>query len=96
MNFDTACKHLIGHEGGYVNNPADPGGDTQRAVGVADDGVAGAITPAAVGAAPVTGVLARFNARRLDFYARLSAWPAFGKGWARRSVGNLNCATGGV
>ena len=28
MNFDTACDRLLGHEGGYVNNPADPGGET--------------------------------------------------------------------
>lgn len=28
MNFDQAFDRLIGHEGGYVNNPADPGGET--------------------------------------------------------------------
>lgn len=28
MNFDQAFDHLIGNEGGYVNNPADPGGET--------------------------------------------------------------------
>lgn len=28
MNFDRAFDLLIGHEGGYVNNPADPGGET--------------------------------------------------------------------
>lgn len=28
MNFETAFDRLIGHEGGYVNNPADPGGET--------------------------------------------------------------------
>lgn len=28
MNFDTAFDRLIGHEGGYVNNPLDPGGET--------------------------------------------------------------------
>lgn len=26
MNFDQAFEKLIGHEGCYVNNPADPGG----------------------------------------------------------------------
>jgi lysozyme family protein len=159
MNFDTAFDRLIGHEGGYVNNPADPGGETnwgitlrtareagytgamrdltreqakgiyrisywdrakadqydgaigfqlfdaavnngigqairflQRAVDMADDGVVGPLTLAAVRAAPVTDVLARFNAQRLDFYTRLSTWPTFGKGWARRIVGNLNYA----
>lgn len=29
MNFDIAFDRLIGHEGGYVNNPADPGGETK-------------------------------------------------------------------
>lgn len=28
MNFDTAFDRLISNEGGYVNNPADPGGET--------------------------------------------------------------------
>lgn len=29
MNFDDAFARLIGNEGGYVNNPADPGGETK-------------------------------------------------------------------
>lgn len=29
MNFDQAFDRLIGHEGEYVNNPADPGGETK-------------------------------------------------------------------
>lgn len=29
MNFDQAFEKLIGHEGGYVCNPADPGGETK-------------------------------------------------------------------
>lgn len=28
MNFDQAFVELLGHEGGYSNNPADPGGET--------------------------------------------------------------------
>jgi lysozyme family protein len=28
MDFDQAFERLIGHEGGYVNHPADPGGET--------------------------------------------------------------------
>lgn len=27
--FDTAVDRVLGHEGGYVNNPADPGGETK-------------------------------------------------------------------
>ena len=29
MNFDQAFETLIGHEGGYVNSKADPGGETK-------------------------------------------------------------------
>lgn len=28
VNFDIAFDRLIGHEGGYVNDPGDPGGET--------------------------------------------------------------------
>ncbi len=28
MTFDDAFDRLIGHEGGYVNDPSDPGGET--------------------------------------------------------------------
>lgn len=159
MDFDTAFDRLIGHEGGYVNHPDDPGGETnwgitlrtareagyvgsmrdltrdqakaiyrtaywgrakadqydgaiafqvfdaavnhgigqairflQRAAGVADDGAVGPVTLAAVRAMSAPDVLARFNAERLDFYTRLSTWPTFGKGWARRVAGNLRYA----
>ena len=29
MNFNEAIERVLSHEGGYVNNPADPGGETQ-------------------------------------------------------------------
>lgn len=32
MNFDDAFEALIGHEGGYVNHPADPGGETKYGI----------------------------------------------------------------
>lgn len=32
MNFDTAFEKLIGHEGGYSNHAADPGGATNYGV----------------------------------------------------------------
>jgi len=28
VNFNDAFERLLGHEGGYVNNPEDPGGET--------------------------------------------------------------------
>lgn len=32
MNFDQAFEALIGHEGGYVNHPSDPGGETMYGI----------------------------------------------------------------
>lgn len=32
MNFDQAFEKLIGHEGGYVNHPQDPGGETKYGI----------------------------------------------------------------
>jgi len=32
MTFDEAFKVLIGHEGGYVNDPRDPGGETKYGI----------------------------------------------------------------
>jgi lysozyme family protein len=61
----------------------------QRALGVADDGYWGPVTQAAMRSAQATDVLLRFNAQRLDYYTRLSTWPSFGKGWARRIAQNL-------
>jgi lysozyme family protein len=29
VNFYDACDRVLGHEGGYVNNPKDPGGETK-------------------------------------------------------------------
>lgn len=159
MNFIQAFDRLMDHEGGYVNHPRDPGGETmwgitkrvamaegytgdmrklpreeakriaeiaywnriqaykydgaiayqvmdaafnhgienavrflQRAAGVADDGDIGPRTITAVRAASVTDLLMRFNAERLEFYTKLSTWDSFGKGWARRVVGNLRFA----
>ena len=28
-NFDKFIERVLAHEGGYVNNPRDPGGETQ-------------------------------------------------------------------
>lgn len=32
MNFDRAFEIIIGHEGGYVNDPRDPGGETKYGI----------------------------------------------------------------
>lgn len=152
MNFDQAFDRLMGNEGGYSNNPADPGGETnwgiakrsypnvdiknltreqakeiylrdfwergqmaqydpaiafqvfdaavnhgietavrllQRAAGVAEDGHIGAVTVAAVNAKSVTDMLMLFVAHRLKFWAKLSTWAAFGRGWAVRAADDL-------
>ena len=151
--FDEFIERLLSHEGGYVNDPRDPGGETQwgiskrsypslnikaltrdqaiaiyrrdfweksnadklapavgfnvldgavnsgisrsiqwlqKAAGVADDGVWGKVTAAAVAKADPNDLVLRYNAARLDFMTRLSTWNAFGKGWARRIAANLN------
>lgn len=157
ISFDEVFDRLMGHEGKYSNNPADPGGETmwgitkrvalefgyrgamrklprekakeiarvgywkragceqydsaigwqvmdaafnhgienavrflQRAVRVADDGVIGPISLAAVKQHTVTDVLMRFNAQRLRFYTKLSTFDEFGRGWTNRVAGNLD------
>ncbi|MBS0427618.1 MAG: glycoside hydrolase family 108 protein [Proteobacteria bacterium] len=35
MTFDEAFDRLLGHEGGYVNDPRDPGGETNWGITVA-------------------------------------------------------------
>lgn len=62
----------------------------QRAAGVADDGVVGPLTLAAIQRLDDTSALrARLSGHRLDFMTRLSTWDTFGKGWARRVAANL-------
>ena len=80
--FDACVNHGFGNASRML----------QRAVGVADDGVVGNITLAAVARLPENDVLLRFNAERLDFYAKLSTFASFGKGWVRRVSGNLRHA----
>lgn len=150
--FPAYIERVLGHEGGYVNNPADPGGETrwgiakrsypnlnikaltreaaieiyhrdfwervhgdelpqalafqaldaavnhgignavrwlQSAAGVAPDGFFGPVTRAGIRALSENDLLLRFNGIRLDFYTRLSTWPVFGRGWARRVAANL-------
>ena len=156
LTFQQIFDRLIGHEGGYVNDPRNPGGETnwgitkgtalangyagamkamtreqafkiyqsafwvryqcekmpsaiayqffdaavnhglgnasrmlQRAVGVADDGVIGNMTLAAVKKMAISDVIMRLNAERLEFYCKLGNFATYGKGWVRRVAGNL-------
>ena len=158
-NFTTAINRVLGNEGGYANNPADPGGETQwgisrrsypnldiqgltremavalyrrdfwdranldalplglasqlldfavnsgtatatralqRAVGVADDGVVGPHTQAAIAAMPAHDLVMRFLAERLLFMTGLKAWGDFGRGWARRIANQLRLGASDV
>ena len=77
--FDTAVNSGIGQAIRFL----------QRAVGVADDGVLGAITLASIQRDDPEAIQARFNGQRLDFMTRLSTFDTFGRGWARRIASNL-------
>lgn len=155
MSFDLFIERVLGHEGGYVNDPRDPGGETQwgiakrsypnvnirtltrpqaieiyrrdfwqrvhgddlpaefsfqaldaavnhgignavrwmqRAAGVADDGVFGAVTLAAVKARDPADLALLFNAERIEFFCKLTTFATFGRGWMRRVAGNLRFA----
>jgi len=61
----------------------------QRALALADDGKFGPLTLAAATKADPGRLLLAYHAERLDFMTRLSTWPIFGKGWARRIAANL-------
>lgn len=64
----------------------------QRSVGVADDGIFGPATLAAIKKAPIADTILKFNAQRLRFYTSLSTWPTYGKGWTNRVAGQLDYA----
>lgn len=153
ISFEEAFARLIGNEGGYSNDPKDPGGETnwgiskrsypqldiknltkeqassiyyqdfwvplrnadpaikfqvfdfavnsgiqtairklQQVVGVADDGHWGPVSSAALSAMDINDVLMLFVAARLRFWASLSTWPTYGKGWALRAAADLEYA----
>ena len=77
--FDMAVNSGIGTAVRYL----------QKAAGVADDGYWGPVTQQAICTTPEHDLVMRFNAYRLDFMTRLSVWPSFGRGWARRIAQNL-------
>jgi lysozyme family protein len=62
----------------------------QRALGVADDGHFGPMSRQAALDMSECDQILRFNAERLEFLSKLSTWPTFGKGWARRIAANLH------
>jgi lysozyme family protein len=84
--FDARIAYQVfdaAYNGGY------PVRWLQECVGATPDGVIGAKTIAAVRAANVGEVIARFNAKRLMYLTELANWPQNARGWARRIAHNL-------
>ncbi len=82
--FDAAVNHGIGNAVRWL----------QRAAGVADDGIIGPQTIAAVKRADPNDLAMKFLAERLEFYTKLTTFDAFGRGWVRRVASNLRYAAG--
>ena len=64
----------------------------QQAVQETVDGFLGPLTLQAVSSMPPARLVARFNGARLLIMADADAWPAYGRGWARRVAANLMAA----
>lgn len=80
--LDAAVNHGIGNAVRWM----------QRAAGVADDGVIGPVTLAAVARQEPADLVLNFNAERLEFYAKLQTFDHYGRGWTRRVAKNLRFA----
>jgi lysozyme family protein len=75
-------------------NGGHPAQWLQRAAGVTQDGVIGAITIAAVRALDPMTIVARFNSSRISYYTSLvGEWPTFGRGWMNRLANNLQLSS---
>lgn len=61
----------------------------QKAVRVADDGVWGPISQRALERMEHNDVLLRFLGHRLQFWAQLTTFDIYGRGWTRRGAENL-------
>ncbi len=61
----------------------------QRALDVADDGIIGPLTLAALNRINADKLARRMLAHRIRFYTKLSNWPAFGAGWVNRLANNI-------
>lgn len=64
----------------------------QQAIGVADDGHFGPQSNAKLLSMDKNDVLMLFIAKRIKFWASLSTWSSFGKGWAIRAATDLEYA----
>lgn len=82
--FDAAVNHGVGNATRWL----------QRSVGVAEDGKLGPISLGAIRAADPAKLILTFNDIRLKFYASLSTFGTFGRGWSRRLADNLRLGAG--
>ena len=121
--WDAAVSTLFDVEGGHVDDPRDPGGETKFGISkrayplenireltrddaaliyrrdywnplpadlpddlrwMAFDSAVNHGVKTAIGWLEGRDTLASYTARRLAFYASLTQWPVYGKGWVRR------------
>lgn len=100
MTFDEAFEKLLGHEGGYVNHPDDPGGETNWGITIRvarENGYTGAMRemPQAVAKdiyrkrywAPVYGDLLPAVVRYAMFDAAVNSGVGQAARWLQRAVG---------
>lgn len=66
------------------SGPAKAAMMLQSVVGVAQDGVIGPLTLAAVGKMSAATIITRLCADRMAFLRSLTTWPVFGRGWTAR------------
>lgn len=64
----------------------------QRAVGVAEDGVIGPATMAAIQAIDPSNLIDSLYSVQLAFYESLSGWQTFGRGWTNRVTARQQAA----
>lgn len=80
--LDAAVNHGIGNASRML----------QSAARVAPDGAVGPITLKAIAAMDVADLVLRFIGARLRFYAALSKFDTFGRGWINRMAANAEFA----
>ena len=96
-NYQKCLETILHHEGGYVNHPKDPGGETNLGVtkrvyqewgGTKADGGIGPNTLAKVNEYVnkfnVEHAINHYQNNRQKYYEELSTFDTFGKGWTRR------------
>jgi len=96
-NYDKCLETILHHEGGYVNHPKDPGGETNLGVtkrvyqehgGTKVDGVIGPNTLAKVEEYIRENgeheAVNKYQEMRQRYYTELKTFDTFGRGWTRR------------